>query len=333
MQKSLPGVRQTAEAVGRCVAVWGLAGTLAGLGCGGGDMSMMDDTPPPPADAIRVAIGPYTLSPGQETTVCVTGYLPSDLPVDVIKIETRQTYSHHIIFYRENNDVPETPAPVACPPLDILSSSRAPLFIGETPTASMQLPTGVAYRMGTRMPYRIEGHFLNATAQQQQALAEIYLSPAPMGSTQQEADMVFLNAVSQLNKSYDGQKGGLPPMRDTTIDPAFWPLPTELADSKFFAITSHQHRLGTHFTISKSADAGAVGTPLYENSDWEHPLLQQYPDGAPLTFAPGEGFRWVCQFRNTTSSYISFGQSAEKNEMCIVWGYYYPSQGFRVTFL
>ena len=313
--------------------VYGLALGCALVVAGCSSDSPQEDVPPPPADALRVALGPYNLAPGQEITVCVTGYLPNVLPIDVVRIETRQTYSHHVIFYRESDGVADSPAPSACPPLDLLSTSRAPLFIGETPTASMDLPSGVAYRLGSKAPYRIEGHFLNASPSPQQALAEIFLTPAPSGSTMQEADMVFLSASSQLNKNYDGQRGGLPPMKETTIDPGFWPLPTDMLGSKFFALTSHQHRLGTHFSISKSPDAGAVGQLLYENTDWEHPLFKLYPSDAPLTFAPGEGLRWVCTFRNTTTSYVKFGQSAEKDEMCILWGYYYPSQGFRVEFL
>ena len=134
---------------------------------------------PPPANAIRLALGPYPLSPGRETTVCVTGYLPNVQPLDVVRIETRQSYSHHIILYRESEGIPDAPVPVSCPPLDILSTSRAPLFIGETPTAAMDLPPGVAYRLGSGAPYRIEGHFLNASPNPQQALAEIFLTPAP----------------------------------------------------------------------------------------------------------------------------------------------------------
>lgn len=315
----------------RHVLALALCWAIGQAGCDSGSPVM--DIPPPPADAIRVALGPYTLSPGQETTVCVTGYLPNSLPLDVVRIETRQTYSHHVIFYRETDGVPDAPVPSACPPLDLLSTSRAALFIGETPTASMDLPTGVAYRLGSKAPFRIEGHFLNASTQTQQALAEIFLSPAPSGIAMQEADMVFLSASSQLNKSYDGLKSGLPPMRETTLDSAFWALPSDMQGSKFFALTSHQHRLGTHFSISKSSDAGAAGQILYENTDWEHPKFQVYPQDAPLSFAPGEGFRWVCTFRNTTTGYVKFGQSAEKDEMCILWGYYYPSQGFRVEFL
>lgn len=315
----------------RKLAALSLGWLMGMMGCEQGSPPM--DPPSPPADALRVALGPYPLSPGQETTVCITGYLPNAFPLDVVRVETRQTYSHHVIFYRETDGVPDAATPSACPPLDLLSSTRAPLFIGETPTARMDLPAGVAYRLGSKAAYRIEGHFLNASPQPQQALAEIYLSPAPSGQTMQEADMIFVSATTQLNKNYDGKQAGLPPQRDTTIDAAFWPLPSDLKDSKFFALTSHQHRLGTHFSISKSSDAGAVGQPLYENTDWEHPKFLMYPQDAPLTFQPGEGFRWVCSFRNTTSGYVKFGQSAEKDEMCILWGYYYPAQGFRVDFL
>ena len=63
--------------------------------------------------------------------------------------------------------------------------------------------------------------------------------------------------------------------------------------SQVFAFTSHTHRLGTGFTIERSTDFEVPGTLLYENSDWEHPPLQQYDDDHILSFAPGEGLRWL----------------------------------------
>lgn len=301
-------------------------------GCGMPE-EMTPEPSPFPEDAVHLNIGPVTLAPGVEQTLCVTKLLPTNLEIDVVQIDTRQSYTHHVIFYRESVDTPLNDTPTPCPPLDILSTNRAPLFIGETPTASMRLPPNVAYRLPAAAPYRIEGHFLNASPQAVQADGEIILTPARPGATTQEADMIFLNAVTQIDqKMYDGQRTGIPPNRVTTIDPGFWGLPDDMLGSKFFGLTSHQHRLGTKFVIYKSTDATVPGTELYQNTDWEHPPLMQFPDDNPLTFQAGEGFRWLCTYNNTTSSYVKFGQSAQTNEMCILWAYYYPSQGFRVIF-
>lgn len=304
----------------------------AASGCGAPEETP-PELPPFPEDAVHLTIGPLTLAPGSEQTLCVTKLLPTTQEIDVVKIDARQSYTHHVIFYRESFDTPLNDTPTPCPPLDILSTNRAPLFIGETPTASMRLPPDVAYRLPAAAPYRIEGHFLNASPDPVEAGGEIVLTPARPGAMTQEADMIFLNAVTQIDqKSYDGQRNGIPPNRVTTIDPGFWGLPDDMLGSKFFGLTSHQHRLGSKFVIYKSTGPMDTGTELYQNTDWEHPPLLLYPDESPLTFQAGEGFRWLCTYNNTTTSYVKFGQSAQTNEMCILWAYYYPSQGFRVIF-
>jgi hypothetical protein len=166
-----------------------------------------------------------------------------------------------------------------------------------------------------------------------QATARILLSTQPVSATVQEADMMFLNAATTLDRKYDGMRSGLPPLVTTSTPPSFYAMPDSLVDAKFFALTSHQHQLGTDFVISRATSASEAGTELYRNTDWEHAKFLQYPDGAPLVFQRGEGFRWICTYNNTTTDYIKFGQSATKNEMCILWAYYYPAQGFRVVFL
>jgi hypothetical protein len=43
------------------------------------------------------------------------------------------------------------------------------------------------------------------------------------------------------------------------------------------------------------------------------------------------GFRFQCDYNNTSSNTITFGESATK-EMCFFWAYYYPSKGAKVCF-
>ena len=45
----------------------------------------------------------------------------------------------------------------------------------------------------------------------------------------------------------------------------------------------------------------------------------------------GGGFRFSCEWNNTTDRQVRFGESANQ-EMCFFWAYYYPSQGAKVCF-
>lgn len=320
------------------------AALLAAAGCGepdgddGSPLVAPPPPPPPPLGAVRLTLGPLELRPGQETTRCITAHLPTTVDTDVVQIDATLSQTHHVIFYREGVDRPDAPLH-SCQPLDVLSGtnpSRAPLYIGEVPKESFQLPPGVGYRLRAGQAYTIEGHFLNASTKTVQASAELLLIPTPAGSSVQQADMLFLSATSQLGKKYDGMGIGLPPAvamvpTATTIDPAFFGLPDDLIDVNYFGLTTHQHHLGTRAVVSRSTGLGEPGELLYENTDWEHPPLKRFVS-PPLTFQHGEGFRWQCSYANSTNKYVTFGQSAVSNEMCILWAYYYPAAGFRVYF-
>ncbi len=296
---------------------------------------MPDLAYPIPKDAIDLNAGPVMVSSGMERTVCVTGQFPLTVPVDIVQIATRQISSHHVIFYKFQSGAtpPVNSTPIDCPPLDLLSDGaiKMPLFIGESADQSqnvLTLPPGVAYHFDPGDYYKIEIHVVNATQSDIAATVDVYLSPAEPNAQSIYADMLFLNDVSGLQKSYDssGNKG-LPPMAQTQIDPVFAPVSS---DYKIFGITTHEHHLGTSVSVAASTGVNDPGTPLFTNLDWQHPTLYRLPDAQPLTFSAGQGLRWICNYNNTTTNYVVFGQSAITNEMCIIWAYYYPSAGFQM---
>src|SRR5262245_20005533 len=62
------------------------------------------------------SIGPIHLTPGEETTVCITVNLHNANPIDVTKMHTTLAPgSHHMIFYK-SNDTTENTTPTPCQP-------------------------------------------------------------------------------------------------------------------------------------------------------------------------------------------------------------------------
>jgi hypothetical protein len=55
----------------------------------------------------------------------------------------------------------------------------------------------------------------------------------------------------------------------------------------------------------------------------------EFPKGG-ATFS-SKGFAYQCEYKNTTSNYVGFGEGID-DEMCFLWHYYYPSQGFQICF-
>lgn len=298
------------------------------------DPSMMMMMPmPPDPNTIRLTLGPVSMRSGEERTVCVTRRLSLPSATNIVKIATRQKFSHHVIIYRHTSGTPTlNDTPKNCPPLNLLAggSIKVPMFIGESADDNqnqIQLPPGIAYHLQGNDYYTIEAHLLNATPSEATADAEVQLTPADPGAKVTYADMLFFSNQRAIDKSYDGKSAGLPPGKQTTIDPAFSTVAEGL---NVFGITTHQHRLGKSVVVAKSTAADKPGTELFTNTNWSHPELFRLPDDKPLTFQKGEGLRWVCSYDNTSTRYVRFGQSAETDEMCIIWGYYYPAIGLQI---
>jgi hypothetical protein len=293
--------------------------------------------PPAPKDAIGLTMGPISVDSGTERTVCMTGQFKLDKAVDITSIVTHQQNSHHAIFYKYNKGTNPTvdTAPQECQPLNIFGGGglKAPLFIGESSDPMqnvLQLPPGVAYHLEPNDYYMIEMHIVNATPGQISPTVDVFLGPAADSAGQmQYADMFFYSNTRGLGKNFDGKGSGLPPMTTTSLAPDFSTVPTTF---KVFGITTHQHHTGVGISVAKSTSASDPGTDLFTNTDWQHPALYRLPDESPMIFAKNEGLRWICTYNNTSSSYINFGESGINDEMCIVWGYYYPSAGLKVVF-
>jgi len=85
------------------------------------------------------------------------------------------------------------------------------------------------------------------------------------------------------------------------------------------------HKQGSNFiaTTDDPVAAATLGT-LYQENDWDEPHPRTYPFNPPATLHAGTHITFSCDFSNPTSATITFGQSAEKNEMCILHGMYWP---------
>jgi hypothetical protein len=111
----------------------------------------------------------------------------------------------------------------------------------------------------------------------------------------------------------------------------FFTVPSyeDFSQSKIFAITGHEHHLGTGVKINVAPSKTGPMTPVYNPNpfNWASPATQGQD---PFFGIPnGGGFDFTCTWNNTTASEVKFGESAT-DEMCLFWLYYYPSQGEKV---
>jgi hypothetical protein len=223
--------------------------------------------------------------------------------------------SHHLILYK-SPETTEQKALFNCQALD-LSNGEVPLYIAETEAlTTMPMPPGVAYKIPAGQMVKLEAHYLNATDQAVQGQGTIELTTGNDASYQ-TADIMFCGSVA--------------PLLTTGVPPGVSALPYDFyqppAGINIFGLTTHEHKRGTLMTLEKSTGANTQGTLLVNGTPYDNPPFQLYPANNLLTFAAHEGIRWQCHYDNKTTKTYHFGQSAQDDEMCFFWGYYYPSAG------
>jgi hypothetical protein len=269
-------------------------------------------------DGFSVAFDPLTIQPGEEDTQCVIRRLSNPTPLHVGKIHNvLGPGSHHLIVYR-TNDTEEQLTPFACQPfVDLLTPEKGtPLMITQKPDDLLTLPAGVAFTVDTEQMVRLEMHYINTTSAPIEVTATSTFIPMAEGTFENEADFLF----------FGNPDINIPPHGSQTLGPTFLPVPSNLADSKFFGFTGHTHHWGTNVTVASSDSELGAAKMIYDIENWrwnEPPTVYVDP---PVQVASGGGFHLTCEWTNGSENSISFGESATA-EMCFFWTYYYPSKG------
>jgi hypothetical protein len=269
---------------------------------------------------VSVTWGPITVPAGMEDTRCVVKKLGNDSQLRVGSIHNvLGATSHHFIVYRVGEQAEQT-TPFACQPFaDTLDPTKgAPLMITQRADETLTLPDGVAFTLEANQTVRLEMHFINASDSEKEVTATSTFIPIAPESFTDEADFLFIGNVDV----------SVPP-GTATLGPTYFPLPSDLADSKFFALTGHEHQWGTNVTVATSTGANGSDDMVYDlaNFNWDEPETVFHDP--PFEVPSGGGFRFTCEWDNQSGSTVGFGEGAN-DEMCFFWAYYYPSKGSKV---
>ena len=275
----------------------------------------------PALPSYTVHFGPVDVAPGYENTQCIIKRLGNPTPIHVGSIHDRLgDASHHMIVYRVA-DTMEQPAPFDCTPFkDTLDPTKgSPIIVSQKRDDLLTLPPGVAFNLDANQMVRVEMHYINATTAKVTLDSSATFTTIDEAAYKDEAGFLFIG-------SPDIQ---IPAMSKLTLGPDYFVLPPQYAQAKFFAITGHEHRLGTGVTVSTAASATDPGTSVYDVPGWTWSEPATVIQDPPFTVPAGGGFKFTCQWNNTTGDGVQFGESAT-NEMCFFWAYYYPNQGAKV---
>lgn len=239
----------------------------------------------------------FDMAPGQEVFKCQTFANPFGADVDIRKFESHMSRgSHHLLlFYEEgasdgrNDD---------CSGLTFASMP----YGAQQPDAEIVYPAGVAARVNRSQGFKLQVHYLNPSTSTRRTSVEVTLHRAPSGTVTQHAGVFFFNNLNIF----------IPPGQTRTISKTC----TLDRDMNMLYATGHMHKRATELVAK--VDGGVI----YRTDDWADSPFQQY---APPPFFPrGTRLTFSCTYVNETQDFITFGESADRNEMCIFDGQYYP---------
>ena len=275
----------------------------------------------PAGTVYALSFGPLTVQPGEEHTKCLVTRLGNTKALHVGAIHNvLSAGSHHMIVYRSNETTEQT-TPFDCKPFtDTLDPAKgSTLVVTQKHDDLLALPDGIAFALESNQMVRLEVHYINPGSTPIDVTATSTFVTMDDAHFKDEADFLFVGSPDI----------SLPPNSKATLGPVFFPLPADYDDVKFFAITGHEHQFGTNVSVSVAANATDPGTPVYDVPGWLWSEPKTVVQDPPFKIPSGGGFRFTCDWSNTSADTVKFGESAN-NEMCFFWAYYYPAKGSRV---
>ncbi len=259
----------------------------------------------PPERGVQIATGPITLGPGEEATRCHFFDLPSDEALPIVKFEQNHSgFVHHFVMHTAGEDF--EPGIGDCPTGFYITHPA--VYPGNRVQAPFEMPAGVAFALDAKKPMLTQIHLLNTTGETVTEELKINLHAGDPATTFESVGII---GGADLNFE-------IPPRTDH-VEVQTCQMFT---DANVFALTSHSHARTDSFDIATIIDG--VTTPVYSSKEWDSPDVVSFDP--PIAIKPMDEFQFSCAWNNDTDDTVRYGDLAS-DEMCIFFGYYYPSGG------
>jgi hypothetical protein len=312
-----------------------LAAPLALGGCSSSDPSTDVDTPSGPQNQaaplldapddgwLVESIG-TTIDAGQDVEYCEVARLPGT-PGETYYVSRMEVafneYSHHLILFTvppgsEAESDFEVGDIVPCQGAHQFGTVSA-LTGSQLPYQDVVYPEGVGRSVIGGQMIVINYHHLNTSTENVWGHHAIALHLVD------ESEVVYqAKTFAFANGAFE-----VPPQEQR----AFTSECTFDHDLQVWALTRHTHRWGTDFEVSYISDDRSQDV-FWTSTDFEGDTNFRLQtrlglDTETVQMKAGEGFRFTCNFDNTTDEPLRFGFEAT-DEMCILFGQYWdPTPG------
>jgi hypothetical protein len=282
---------------------------MTGGGGGGGDMAGQPsgDMALGPGDVV-LNMEPFMVPAGGEVFRCQNFANPFGGEAEIREWESEMTPgSHHLLLFYQNN---ATNGPLeTCSGLEFKSGP----YGAQSPHAKITYPAGVAAGLGATQGLRFASHYLNASPNAIMAQVKVIIRRAQPGTVMHRAGVFFFNNIFFANPIPKAPDPNNPPevQRTKTCK-----VPR---DVNIIFATGHMHQWATNLTATVN------GNVIYSTDSWDNSPFAEF--APPLFLKANTDVTWTCTYKNTTNGPLTFGESANNNEMCIFDGQFYPDPG------
>jgi hypothetical protein len=296
------------------------SGTSTGSGSGTGGTGGTPFDAGAPFTTYTASIGPITLGAGVEQTNCIVIHLGNMVGGFVRRFRADLSEgSHHMIVY-QSLDTVESPTPTPCQALSGILTGEHPVFIAQQANSDLLFPsdesgTPVGFQIDPDQMVKIEFHTINTTSAPLEVTGKALIDTVPLSTKVTVSDLAFWGTTKILipaNGSYD-----------TGVQ-----YQAAIPGTKSFAVTTHQHHLGTEMQVWYGTGATDLSDRVADGKDWSNPPLVMLNPVLDFPADGSKGLAYECHWVNPTAKAVFFGEGFN-NEMCFLWHYYYPSQGFQ----
>lgn len=260
-------------------------------------------TPPsvPQVTDKTVVLAPtaFTVPAGKEVYMCQDFANPfggQDADVDAVVSEAGPGIHHILAFYLPG----ATDAPLTT--CSGLLSGPVP-YGTQNQHDTLTFPPGVALKMPAANGFRLQMHYLNATAAPIVAQPSITFHLAAAGTVTQHAGLMVTPDLD-INVA--------PHSSATVFDDCTIPQAMTIG-----RVEGHAHQHLTDFA------ATLAGQNIYSSTVWSEPEPKDFP-GAGLAFKVGDLLHFACSYSNMSGVPVTFGPSAQTDEMCVLSATYWP---------
>jgi hypothetical protein len=201
--------------------------------------------------------------------------------------------SHHLHVYHMTTSASRTLEDCT------ISDFHPLLFASGAPHTETTYPAGMAAKLLGTAGVRIQLHYINTTSQDLTVKATLKLSPVEYSSVTKWVSELYFNQLSLK----------VAPGANQTVTTTC-AIPQTYGPIGLVSGGTHMHKRGVHFVAKTS-----TGAMLADVDTWDEPPAITYDP--PIMLKPGDKISWTCTYDNNTGKTLSFGESAENNEMCI----------------